>query len=103
MVALTFLVLWLGFFGASDAFWRMLCHGRTGLARIDPLVDPGQISDHSHVVHGGGSKSIYPPVTPDDELRYLETHVWHDRLVVLRMRLLDEGVNSICRVTVNSC
>jgi len=44
--------------GLSNAFWRMECHSRTGLGRIDPLVDPGEISDHSHVIHGGSSKSL---------------------------------------------
>ena len=43
--------------GLSNAFWRMDCHSRTGLARIDPLVDPGVVSDHSHAIHGGNSKS----------------------------------------------
>lgn len=40
-----------------DAFWRMPCRSRTGLARIDPIMDPGAISDHVHAIHGGGSKS----------------------------------------------
>lgn len=44
--------------GLSNAFWRMDCHSRTGLARIDPLVDPGVVSDHSHAIHGGNSKSL---------------------------------------------
>ncbi|OCK75752.1 hypothetical protein K432DRAFT_408752 [Lepidopterella palustris CBS 459.81] len=41
--------------GISDAFWRMDCHSRTGLARIDPLVDAGEISDHAHAIHGGNN------------------------------------------------
>lgn len=41
--------------GLSNAFWRMDCHSRTGLARIDPLVDPGVASDHSHAIHGGNN------------------------------------------------
>ncbi|EON62954.1 hypothetical protein W97_02180 [Coniosporium apollinis CBS 100218] len=39
----------------ATAFWRMPCHGRTGLARIDPLVDTGEISDHAHSIHGGSN------------------------------------------------
>jgi hypothetical protein len=39
--------------GAADAFWRMECHSRLGIARIDPLVEPGEVSDHAHVIHGG--------------------------------------------------
>lgn len=42
--------------GVTDAFWRMECHSRTGLARLDPLVQPGEVSDHTHAIHGGGSK-----------------------------------------------
>lgn len=38
----------------ADAFWRMPCRSRTGLARMDPIMDPGAISDHAHTIHGGG-------------------------------------------------
>ncbi|KAF4556592.1 Hypothetical protein D9617_1g084700 [Elsinoe fawcettii] len=41
--------------GGADAFWRMPCRSRTGLARLDPLVAPGSLSDHSHAIHGGGN------------------------------------------------
>ena len=41
--------------GAS-AFWRMPCRSRTGLARMDPLMDPNEISDHVHSIFGGGSE-----------------------------------------------
>lgn len=42
----------------ADAFWRLPCRGRTGVARLDPIVDPGEISSHVHAIHGGGSKLI---------------------------------------------
>lgn len=42
--------------GPADAFWRMRCPGRTGLARIDPIVNVGEESDHVHAISGGGSK-----------------------------------------------
>ena len=41
---------------SADAFWRMPCRARTGVGRLDPLVSPGQIADHSHVIHGGGGE-----------------------------------------------
>lgn len=41
--------------GSASAFWRMPCRSRTGLARMDPIVDPGKISEHAHVIHGGGN------------------------------------------------
>ncbi|KAF5675651.1 glyoxal oxidase precursor [Fusarium heterosporum] len=41
-----------GFVGSAHAFWRMECPGRVGLARIDPIVDPGTISKHAHSIHG---------------------------------------------------
>ncbi|KAF2220746.1 WSC domain-containing protein [Elsinoe ampelina] len=41
--------------GGADAFWRMPCRSRTGLARLDPLVAPGSLSDHTHAIHGGGN------------------------------------------------
>lgn len=40
------------FAGMADAFWRMPCRGRSGLARMDPLMDPGKPSYHVHTVHG---------------------------------------------------
>ncbi|KAJ5536109.1 hypothetical protein N7513_009295 [Penicillium frequentans] len=43
------------FSGVADAFWRLPCRGRTGLARLDPIVDPGKISSHVHSVHGAGN------------------------------------------------
>ncbi|KAI0851543.1 hypothetical protein F5Y00DRAFT_12222 [Daldinia vernicosa] len=39
-------------FGDVSAFWRMECHGRTGLARIDPIMDAGVLSSHIHTAHG---------------------------------------------------
>ena len=38
--------------GSVDAFWRMPCRSRSGLARIDPLVSFGTISEHAHAIHG---------------------------------------------------
>lgn len=46
--------------GGVDAFWRMPCRSRTGLARLDPLMDNGDISDHVHAIHGGGSMYFQP-------------------------------------------
>jgi hypothetical protein len=37
-----------------NAFWRMECRARSGLARLDPLVSPGEVSGHAHAIHGGG-------------------------------------------------
>ena len=45
--------------GTADAFWRMECHARSGLARIDPIVTPGKISSHAHAIHGGSSRSTH--------------------------------------------
>lgn len=41
--------------GNVAAFWRMPCRSHTGIARIDPLVAPGSIADHAHIVFGGGN------------------------------------------------
>jgi hypothetical protein len=40
-----------------DAFWRLLCHGILGTARIDPIVNFGQIAPHAHNIAGASSKS----------------------------------------------
>lgn len=41
----------------SNAFWRMGCRSRTGLVRLDPLVSPGQLSEHMHAIHGSSGFS----------------------------------------------
>lgn len=42
----------LGLAGTASAFWRMECPGRLGVARIDPIVNPGDVSAHAHSLHG---------------------------------------------------
>jgi hypothetical protein len=44
--------------GNVDAFWRMPCLSRSGLARIDPLVNPGATGAHVHAIHGSSGKSL---------------------------------------------
>lgn len=44
--------------GSVQAFWRMPCRARSGLARIDPLVTNGSISEHAHAIHGSDGFSI---------------------------------------------
>ncbi|OJZ82274.1 hypothetical protein ASPFODRAFT_64309 [Aspergillus luchuensis CBS 106.47] len=46
------------FSSVADAFWRLPCRGRSGVARIDPIMAPGKPSDHVHVVHGSGGFSM---------------------------------------------
>ncbi|KAL4888595.1 hypothetical protein BDV59DRAFT_196323 [Aspergillus ambiguus] len=54
----TALVALLGAFSSTvDAFWRLPCRGRAGLARMDPLMDPGKPSYHVHSVHGSSGFS----------------------------------------------
>lgn len=38
----------------ANAFWRMECRARAGLARIDPLISPGEVAQHLHSIHGSG-------------------------------------------------
>lgn len=44
----------------ADAFWRLLCDGSVGLARIDPLMFLGEVSDHVHSIKGGSGKILNP-------------------------------------------
>ncbi|EAQ90551.1 hypothetical protein CHGG_02486 [Chaetomium globosum CBS 148.51] len=43
--------------GGAHAFWRMECRGQVGLARLDPLIDPGVPSKHAHAIHGSSGFS----------------------------------------------
>lgn len=45
-------------FLSADAFWRLLCDGSVGLARIDPLLNVGQMSEHVHTIKGGSGKIL---------------------------------------------
>lgn len=55
--------------GTTNAFWRMPCHDRTALLRLDPIVDPGKASTHGHTIHGG---SNFAETTTYDMLRSSE-------------------------------
>ena len=46
-------------FYTTAAFWRLPCPRQIGIARVDPLVAAGAISEHAHTIHGGNSKYIY--------------------------------------------
>ncbi|KAE8354231.1 hypothetical protein BDV28DRAFT_164400 [Aspergillus coremiiformis] len=46
------------FSGLAEAFWRLPCRGRAGLARLDPLVDRGKDSPHVHAIHGPDTFSM---------------------------------------------
>ena len=56
----------LAIFGAAingaDAFFRMPCKGLLGIARLDPLVNPGDIAPHAHNIHGSNGQSLSPPL-----------------------------------------
>jgi len=39
--------------GPADAYWRMECPGTLFTGRIDPIVNPGAVSGHTHIVLGG--------------------------------------------------
>lgn len=49
--------LFAGLLGSTNAFWRMPCRGRTGVARIDPLVNPNAVAAHAHSIHGSSGMS----------------------------------------------
>ncbi|KAF5012454.1 hypothetical protein FDECE_1506 [Fusarium decemcellulare] len=53
----SFVAVSAGLIGGAHAFWRMECPGRVGLARLDPIVDPGKISPHVHAIHGSSGFS----------------------------------------------
>jgi hypothetical protein len=42
----------------AAAFWRMPCRGQIGLARLDPLVNPNEVAQHVHAIHGSSGFSM---------------------------------------------
>ncbi|CAM1508016.1 Fc.00g048640.m01.CDS01 [Cosmosporella sp. VM-42] len=53
----SFVALSAGLVGSAHAFWRMECPGRVGLARLDPIINPGALSKHVHAIHGSSGFS----------------------------------------------
>lgn len=51
----------LGLAGTASAFWRMECPGRLGVARIDPIVNSGEVSAHAHSLHGSSGTLQFRP------------------------------------------
>lgn len=52
----SFIAASVGLLGTAEAFWRMECPARVGLARIDPIVNPGTLSTHVHALHGSSGE-----------------------------------------------
>ncbi|KJZ74487.1 hypothetical protein HIM_06083 [Hirsutella minnesotensis 3608] len=46
-----------GLIAGAHAFWRMECPGRLAMARMDPIVNPGDLSPHVHSIHGSSGFS----------------------------------------------
>jgi hypothetical protein len=61
-----FTALFLLLVGNVQAFWRMECRARSGVARIDPLVANGTVSEHVHVIHGSSGKFSTVPLSHPD-------------------------------------
>lgn len=60
LAATKFIVIAVAFFTFMDpalGYWRHLCHGQLGMARIDPMMAPGKPSQHIHNIQGASSKS----------------------------------------------
>lgn len=47
-----------GLIAGANAFWRMECPGRVGLARMDPIINPNEASPHAHTIHGSDGTSF---------------------------------------------
>ena len=58
--------------GSVDAFWRMPCRSRSGLARVDPLVSFGTVSEHAHAIHG--SSGMFTPRPPSRSSNCKQSH-----------------------------
>ena len=71
--ALSLAVSALSLAGSADAFWRLPCRGRSGVGRLDPIMDPGKVSDHVHVIHGGSSTFFDIDIMPWPLLTIIQT------------------------------
>ncbi|KIW68215.1 hypothetical protein PV04_04175 [Phialophora macrospora] len=58
--AVIMLLASLFFAGPANAFFRHLCHGELGNGRVDPIVAPGNPSQHLHVIFGASNMGLEP-------------------------------------------
>ena len=64
-------------FNGAHAFWRLLCDGSVGLARIDPLTNLGTVSDHVHSIKGGSGKSCFAMRSLFQHRLYVKMNSWY--------------------------
>lgn len=43
--------------GVPRSFWRLPCRGQSGIGRLDPIMSPGKISSHVHVIYGSNGET----------------------------------------------
>ncbi|SPO00740.1 related to glyoxal oxidase precursor [Cephalotrichum gorgonifer] len=70
-----------------NAFWRMECPHRVGLARVDPLLNPGSPSPHAHSIYGSsafGVSSFFEQLAAGDctscRVKQDKSAYWHPQL-----------------------
>lgn len=54
------------------AFWRMPC-ARSGLARVDPVVNRGGLAAHAHSIHGSSGMSSLLLLYHELDIKY---YIW---------------------------
>lgn len=76
------------FSGIASAFWRLPCHERVGLARMDPIMNPGQVSGHVHALHGGGSMLSLSVAVIDVHITYFPSpRLWLQHYLLRSSRI----------------
>ena len=95
MALLYILTLLLSSISSTHAFWRLLCDGSTGLARMDPLMNPGTIGEHAHSIKGGSGESQFflsPNWKFRDTVIYLTSFSFYiDKSDLFRILSMDES------------
>jgi Domain of unknown function (DUF1996) len=54
----TTVIVTLALVSGIDGFWRMPCAVFPDVARVDPVISPGNISSHAHSLHGSFGLSL---------------------------------------------
>jgi hypothetical protein len=68
----------------------MVCHGQTGLARIDPIMSPGAASQHAHTIFGSSGESMALDLPHGNSATE-----FHAAIVILLMLLLGQACPSM--------
>ncbi|KAJ9604680.1 hypothetical protein H2200_010794 [Cladophialophora chaetospira] len=82
----------------AQAFFRNLCHGELGNARVDPIVAPGEPSQHLHVLFGASNIGFDPTLEELLDSNCTSCMVLQDKSVYWAPRMYFQHANGTFQI-----